>query len=118
MLELRKEGLSPWAHRSRAQRLREATRARIREILTPEQQARYDDFRGGEQRGMPGRVFILGPNGKPKAVALRLGITDGTSTEVVGDDLKEGQQVIVGASGSASGPTRPGGAPGSPRFRL
>jgi HlyD family secretion protein len=116
MVELRKEGLSPWAHRSRAQRLREATRARIREILTPEQQASFDDFRGGE-RTMSGRVFVIGAHGKPKSVNVRLGITDGTSTEVLGGDLTEGQEVIVGASG-ASGPVRPGGAGGGPRMRL
>jgi HlyD family secretion protein len=117
MLELRKEGLSPWAHRSRAQRVREATRARIREILTPAQQESYDDFRG-ERRAVAGRVFVLGPNGKPKAVTVRLGITDGASTEVLSGDLREGQEVITGVSGGASGPARPGGASSAPRLRL
>lgn len=116
MLELRKEGLSPWAHRSRAQRLREATRARIREILTPTQQASFDDFRGGE-RTMSGRVFVIGPNGKPKPVSVRLGITDGTATEVLGGDLTDGQEVIIGSSGGAV-PVRPGGGSGGPRMRL
>ncbi|MGH7314596.1 MAG: efflux RND transporter periplasmic adaptor subunit, partial [Candidatus Rokuibacteriota bacterium] len=91
MAELRKEALSPWAHRSRAQRLREATRARVREILTPAQQASYDDSRGGDQRAVAGRVFVLGPDGKPKAVTVRLGLTDGTATEVLGGQLTEGQ---------------------------
>jgi HlyD family secretion protein len=118
MLELRKEGLSPWAHRSRAQRVREATRARIREILTPAQQALYDDFRGGEQRAASGRVFVLGANSKPTAVPVKLGISDGTSTEVLGSELAEGQEVIVGAAGGASGPARPGAPGGAPRLRL
>jgi HlyD family secretion protein len=123
MLELKKEGLSPWAHRNRAQRLREASRARIREILTPAQQASFDDFRGGE-RTVTGRVFIIGPEGKPRPVNLKLGITDGAATEVVGGDLREGQEVIVGASGGAAAPPRPGGAGGAggagsgPRMRL
>jgi HlyD family secretion protein len=118
MLELRKENLSPWAHRSRAQRLREATRSRIREILTPAQQSLYDDFRGGEQRAASGRVFVPGANGKPTAVPIKLGITDGTSTEVLGGELAEGQEVLVGAAGGAGGPARSGGPSGAPRMRL
>ncbi|HET9491574.1 MAG TPA: efflux RND transporter periplasmic adaptor subunit [Methylomirabilota bacterium] len=114
MLELRKEIRSPWAERWRTQRLRATTRARIREILTPEQQARYDAL-GTARRASTGRVFILGPDGKPKAVSIRLGITDGASTEVVSGDLQEGQDVVVGASGGAGAPGRPGGAP---RLRL
>jgi HlyD family secretion protein len=117
MLELRKEIRSPWSERWRTQRLRDTTRARIREILTPEQQARYDALRGA-RRAATGRVFVLGPDGKLKPVSIRLGITDGASTEVVGGDLQEGQDVIVGASGGTGGPGRPGGAGGAPRLRL
>ena len=36
---------------ARAQKIREATRARIREILTPDQQARYDQEGGAARRG-------------------------------------------------------------------
>jgi HlyD family secretion protein len=39
-------------------------------------------------------VWVL-ENGKPKRVAITLGISDGTYTEIVSGDLKEGQQVIV-----------------------
>jgi len=39
-------------------------------------------------------VWIL-ENGKPKRVAITPGISDGTYTEIVSGDLKEGQQVIV-----------------------
>ncbi len=120
MLERRKEVQSPWADRRNTQRIREATRARIREILTPDQQARYDALRSGE-RAVAGRVFVLGPDGQAKPVSVRLGISDGASTEVLSGDLTEGQEVIVGASGGASGPARPSGGAGTgtgPRLRL
>jgi HlyD family secretion protein len=45
-----------------------------------------------EKRGPA--VWVL-ENGKPKRVAITPGISDGTYTEVVSGDLKEGQQVIV-----------------------
>jgi HlyD family secretion protein len=50
------------------------------------------------QAGAPGRVFVAGPGGEPQPVALRLGITDGQTTEVLAGDLAEGQPVIVGAT--------------------
>ncbi len=47
---------------------------------------------GREQRGPA--VWIL-ENNKPKRAPLKLGISDGTYTEVVSGDLKEGNQVIT-----------------------
>ena len=60
---------------------------------------------------------MLGPDGKPKQVSLQLGLSDGTSTEVVGGDLTEQQQVIVGLGGDR--PSASGSAPpASPRLRF
>jgi HlyD family secretion protein len=107
----------------RAQKIREATRARIREILTPEQQVRYDETTGGSgggrdpQSGTPGRVFVVDGD-KLKPVQLTLGISDGSATEILRGELSEGQDVVVGATGPAS---RPGGGsqgPNAPRPRL
>jgi HlyD family secretion protein len=67
-------------------------------------------------------VYVVDAEGKPKAVTVTLGISDGSSTEIVRGDVKEGQEVIVGLAGSTGG-ARP--APGStttpppgPRLRL
>jgi HlyD family secretion protein len=61
---------------------------------------------------------VLAADGKPKQVNVQLGISDGSSTEIVAGDLAEQQQVIVGFGGERS-PAAPGGAtPGGPRFRL
>ena len=69
--------------------------------------------RGGA--GLQGRVWVMGPGGKPQSVTLRVGITDGTYTEVVGDQLKEKQEVLVGLG---SAPERPTPSSGGPRLRL
>jgi HlyD family secretion protein len=79
-------------------RLPAAPRALDASMTTPSD----DDLRGG----LRGRVWIPGPDGKPWPVPLTLGITDGAATEVLGGDLKEGQDVIVG-TGSPSAPTVP-----------
>jgi HlyD family secretion protein len=64
-----------------------------------------------------GRVYVLGADGRAKPVTVTLGITDGTATEILQSELEEGQEVIVGAGGSAvTTPQAPSGA--SPRLRL
>jgi HlyD family secretion protein len=113
------QGVPEQERQARIQKNREATRLKIREILTDEQRARFDaEGPGAGGRGtVPGRVWVQGPDGKPQAVQVVLGISDGTATEVVRGELREGQDVIVGLAGAASG--RPGATPaGGPRLRL
>ena len=43
-----------------------------------------------------GRVWVPAVEGGPKAVAVRVGLTDGTYTELVSGDLEEGSHVIIG----------------------
>jgi len=43
-----------------------------------------------------GIVWVLGPDKKPQSRVVKLGITDGTATEVIEGDLKEGETIIVG----------------------
>src|SRR6266436_574310 len=101
--------------RIEGQKIREASREQIRTVLTPEQRAKYDQqvaeqsTRGGAVASS-GRVFILGPDGKPKAVTVQLGISDGTFTEVAESELKDGQEVITGA-GERPGAAKPSGGP-------
>jgi HlyD family secretion protein len=71
---------------------------------------------GGRAGGAPGgRVWVVGPDGKPAAVSLQLGIGDGTYTEVAKGEITEGQQVIVGTTSPGDRSPQPG-AP--PRLRL
>jgi len=80
------------------ERIRAEIRARIMEMLRPEQKAAYDKIAGAlGARGTAasGRVWILA-GGAPQPVELRLGLSDGTSTEVLSGPLKQGDEVVVG----------------------
>jgi len=62
-------------------------------------------------------AYVLAPNGEPKPVEVRTGISDGRYTEVVSGDLKPGDPVIIGlvtakadAIGAPPGRAAPGGA--------
>jgi HlyD family secretion protein len=58
--------------------------------------------------GTPARAFVVARDGTPRAVSIVVGLTDGTSFEVLEGDLRPGQPVIVGETTSAP---RPGGVP-------
>ena len=112
----------PAARKRLAERARTDSRARIAEVLTAEQRAKYEAMAGGPRsRGATttsGRVWIRGEDAMPKAVSLRLGLTDGTSTELVSGDLKEGEEVILGTVSEATKAKTqpPGGQQKGPRF--
>ena len=67
----------------------------------------------GVLRSRPGVVWTLDGQGVPRSTWITLGITDGSFTEVLDGDLREGQQVIVAAAArsGASNPLRPAAAP-------
>ncbi len=80
-------------------------RARIGELLTPEQKPKYAALlaQAAGRQSTRGRIYLLGEDGKPVAYSVRLGISDGSSTELmVASDtpeaaaLKEGALVITG----------------------
>jgi HlyD family secretion protein len=64
----------------------------------------------GDQ-GRPGRIWVLSSEGKPKPIVIVLGITDGTFSEVLPGDLKEGMEIIVeevsGKKGQRQSTTQP-----------
>ena len=60
---------------------------------------------------LAGRVWVL-EAGRPKPLDVRLGLSDGTSTELLGAPLAEGAEVIVGLAGAEKRES------GLPRMRL
>lgn len=118
--------------------MRDATpedRPKVRERIMAELRAKINDFLSAEQKGKyaallaemgsrtssRGRIYLLNEQNKPVAYNVRLGITDGTSTELIvqpnspnADVFKEGATVITGVSGGTS-PT-PANRPTGPRM--
>ena len=86
-------------------------------MLTPDQQPKYAAMVATETgRGSvgSGRVYVVDAGGKPQEVALRLGLSDGNATEVVGGNLAAGADVIIGNVDRSPQAARPAG--GAPRL--
>jgi len=110
----------PDAEKTKAQeRNRVEVREKVATILHPDQKKRYDELASEAQAaragggGGGGRVWIIGEEGKPKSIDVRLGLTDGSMTEIVSGDIKEGTEVIVGQQTASA---KPSGMPGPRLF--
>jgi HlyD family secretion protein len=68
-------------------------------------------------RGSPGRIHVPDETGHPQPATVRLGITDGSYTELVAGEVKEGAAVIVGGGSRAQGATSASGNDGEPGRR-
>ena len=110
----------PDAEKTKAQeRNRVEVREKVATILNPDQKKRYDEMASEAQAaragggGGSGRIWIIGEEGKPKSIDVRLGLTDGSMTEIVSGDIKEGNEVIVGQQTASA---KPSGMPGPRLF--
>ncbi|HEY0885145.1 MAG TPA: hypothetical protein VGE20_07680, partial [Ramlibacter sp.] len=110
----------PAEERTKArERISAEVRAGIDALLTPEQKPLYAALQaeGAGRAVTRGRVHLLGEDNKPRAYNVRLGITDGTSTELVvpanspdAAVLKEGALVVTGVGGAGpAAAARPAG---------
>lgn len=73
----------------------------FRATLTPAQRQRWDAGLAQMSTGKRAPVYRL-VDGKPEQVIVRVGATDGTRTELLGNELKEGELVIVGSARPAA----------------
>ena len=105
-----------------------AIRADVRDktaaILTPEQKPKFDAINaeiaaarsgggsGGATIAVRGRIYVLDEAGKPKAIDVRTGVSDGALAEILNpsEALKEGLEIITGAS--STGGAKPSGGSG------
>jgi HlyD family secretion protein len=71
-----------------------------------------------------GRVYVMDAQGKPKAISVRLGISDGSSTELLqgpnaqaAGELTEGTEVLIGTKAAGGGgPAKPAATSPRPPF--
>jgi HlyD family secretion protein len=125
----RDPGMSDEERRESIRASRRALNDKIAAALDPERRAKFETIasdlrRGGApanpEAGSPGRVYVLAGDGAPKAVSLRLGVSDGSTTEVLGGEVKEGTPVIVGGGpktqSAQAQETPPGQRPRGPRL--
>ena len=117
----RAQGGDDKAAGAQRRRARTEIREKIRAILTPDQQKRFDaslpvQDGAAAPAATAARVYVPGPDGKPQAVAIMVGLSDGTYSEVVSGEIKVGQDVFVGTSSGGAG--RSSAPSGGPRLRL
>ena len=126
MMTLRE--LPPEERGKARERITAEIRAQLRDQMTPEQQPKFDALvaASANRQVTRGKIYLMGADGKPKAYNVRLGITDGSSTELIvtpnspdAAELVVGAAVIVGtlntgatAGSSGSSSARPAGVAG------
>jgi HlyD family secretion protein len=110
---LRRRGGNPEDIRTETNALRERSRSAIAALLSPEQREIFASLSPTHAANPTtrGRVYVADEDGRPTAVDIVLGLSDGTFTEVVSGNLKDGQPVVIGTSlagqkPSARPPTR------------
>ncbi len=66
--------------------------------------------------GQTRRVWVMGQDGKPQPRRIKIGLTDGSATEVVEGDLREGEVVITGQNISGAASTQQSNTQTAPGF--
>jgi HlyD family secretion protein len=90
-------------------------------VLTEEQRQKYIELvqpSSPEEQRRSGKVWILSQQGKPIPISIVLGITDGSFSEVISGDLKEGMEIIIEEISNKKVTTKSSGPPpfmGAPR---
>ena len=99
-------------------------RAQLRDQMTLEQKPKFDALvaAAANRQVTRGKIYLMGTDGKPKAYNVRLGITDGSSTELIvspnspdAAELVEGASVIIGTvntGATAGGASKPAASTG------
>jgi len=92
--------------RAAIERLRAENRHKIAAMLTPEQRQRYQAMApaaagANAARGSDGRAYQAKGAGLVSH-SLRIGISDGSFTEIIGGSLKEGDEIVIGVQGAVS----------------
>jgi HlyD family secretion protein len=98
---MRQQGVAPQEMGAMFRQLRQKSMSEVRALLTDEQKEKFGRMRsqrGGQQQQAEatGRVYVAQSDGTLKPAELRLGLDDGTSTEVLSGALKPGDEIATG----------------------
>lgn len=112
----------PEGERTKArERIMADMRARIGEVLNAEQKKLYAAMQAelASRTNTRGRIYLMGEGDKITPVNVRLGVTDGTMTELIattdtGVTVGEGAAVVIGTSQSSAAPKAASGSPRLP----
>lgn len=110
---------------AKREQIRANSRRRIRSILNEEQKSKFDRLteawdarrKAAREGGLKARVWVLSTHGELQQVPVLLGISDDSYYELIKGDLKEGQEVVVGAA-SAKEQKKKSTPPGFSPLRL
>jgi HlyD family secretion protein len=104
---------------ARRERLRTqwtAMTARIAGVLTDAQRTKFDALRerfaqerSARNATQRGRIYVLGEDGRPQAIDVRVGVSDGGVSEIITSALEPGREVITGGGPRVAEPA--GAAP-------
>ena len=93
-------GAAPGGSAERSRRMAERMKKNFesfRASLRPDQQVKWDAELLAMTSGKRAPVYTL-VDGKPEQVTIRIGASDGSRTEIIGDGLAEGELVIIGSA--------------------
>ncbi|MGH6619862.1 MAG: hypothetical protein ACREF6_09990, partial [Alphaproteobacteria bacterium] len=106
---MRDQGIEQEEIRRALRTMRENSRKEIAPLLNERQRARYAELARKREENTTRRaqLWVVDGSGELAPVSIGVGISDGSVTEVVRGDLKEGQQVVVGQTkGTVASPSR------------
>ena len=76
-------------------KIRKEVQASILRILNDEQRGLYEEMLA-EGEPKRGKIWRLDANGQPVAISVTLGSSDASHTEIIGQGINEGMEIITG----------------------
>lgn len=83
--------------RAMRQKMQAVIEKTLQPLMSEEQRPLFAKWKQGRQQARSVPVYVLAANGQPERRMLRAGIADDQFTEIVGGQLREGDQVITRA---------------------
>lgn len=75
-------------------------------VAAAPRRGRRGDGAREDQPGQPAQIYLLGSDGRPEPVAVRIGVSDGNYTEIVAGPVEAGREVIIGGGAGEQGQSR------------